>query len=189
MLTQLDKNTALVIIDLMQGLAGFPTAHPMNEVIERSARLVDAFHQANLPVVFVRVNPTKMAQSQTRKDQKARSVDNLPDNFLDIVPQLGKLDDDLLITKYTWGAFFETGLHDELKKRGVTGIVLCGVATSIGVEGTARQAAEFDYNVTFAIDAMSDMHIDAHNNSLKYIFPRIGELDTTDKIIEYLKQR
>ena len=33
---------------------------------------------------------------------------------------------------------------------------------------------------------MTDMFADAHENSLKYIFPRIGEVDDTDKIIEKL---
>lgn len=188
MLTELDKNTALVIIDLMEGLAAFPTAHPMNEVIAQSAKLVDAFHQANLPVVFVNVNPTKMFQSKTRKEQASRGPASLPDNFLDIVPQLDKREGDLLVTKFTWGAFYETGLHDQLQKLGVTGIVLCGVATSIGVEGTARQAAEHDYNLTFATDAMSDMHLSAHEHSISHIFPRIGELDTTDNIVAYLSK-
>jgi nicotinamidase-related amidase len=73
-----------------------------------------------------------------------------------------------------------------LQKRKVTGIVLAGVATSIGVEGTARHASERGYNITFAKDAMTDMFADAHEHILKYIFPRIGEVDDTDKIIEVL---
>ncbi len=77
-------------------------------------------------------------------------------------------------------------MDEELKKRNITGIVIGGVSTSIGVEGTARQASERGYNITFAKDAMMDMFIDAHENSLKYIFPRMGEIDTTDKIIEKL---
>jgi nicotinamidase-related amidase len=61
--------------------------------------------------------------------------------------------------------------------------VLAGVATSIGVEGTARAASEHRYNVTFARDAMTDIFADAHERSLQYIFPRIGEIGETDEII------
>ena len=51
-------------------------------------------------------------------------------------------------------------MHAELQKRNITQIVLGGIATSIGVEGTARQANEFGYNIAFASDAMSDMFAD-----------------------------
>ena len=60
------------------------------------------------------------------------------------------------------------------------------MATSIGVEATARSANEFAYNVVFASDAMSDRFADAHANSFKNIFPRIGEVGTTDEIIAKL---
>ncbi len=61
------------------------------------------------------------------------------------------------MTKRTWGAFTNTGLDEHLKTLGITHIVIAGVATSIGVESTARQAHEHGFNVTLAIDAMTDM--------------------------------
>jgi nicotinamidase-related amidase len=64
--------------------------------------------------------------------------------------------------------------------------VMAGISTSIGVEGTARQASERGYNITFASDAMTDMVAEAHERSIKYIFPRMGEVDITEKIIEKL---
>ena len=64
--------------------------------------------------------------------------------------------------------------------------MIAGISTSIGVEGTARGASERGYNIAFAKDAMTDMFAEAHERSLKYIFPRIGEIDDTDKIIEKL---
>lgn len=75
---------------------------------------------------------------------------------------------------------------EELQKRNVTGIVLAGISTSTGVEDTTRGAGERGYNITFAKDAMTDMFADAHQNSLKYIFPGTGEIDDTGKIIEKL---
>jgi nicotinamidase-related amidase len=111
---------------------------------------------------------------------------NFTPEMLEIVPQLDARPADIYITKHSWGAFFETALHKELKKRNVTQIVICGVSTSIGVEGTSRQASELGYNIAFATDAMTDMVPESHERSVKYIFPRIGELDTTDKILIFL---
>jgi nicotinamidase-related amidase len=109
--------------------------------------------------------------------------------FLDIADDIKTQSTDIFITKKTWNAFYNTPLHDELQRLKVTGIVLCGVATSIGVEGTARAASELGYNISFATDAMTDSKAEAHENSLRNIFPRIGELGTTSDIIEKLRSR
>jgi nicotinamidase-related amidase len=93
---------------------------------------------------------------------------------------------DILIQKRQWGAFYGTDLDLQLRRRGVTNIVLCGIATSIGVESTARDAWERSYNLTFVSDAMTDMNADAHDRALQIIFPRIGEIGTTDQVLEKL---
>ena len=186
MITTLDKNTALVLIDLQKNIVQFPLAKPVAGILENAARLVEAFHKAALPVVIVNVNPTGAAWTKVRKDSKPLQNTAFKEDWLEITPEIKTAPGDIFITKHTWSAFYETALHEELQKRNVTGIVLAGISTSIGVEGTARGASERGYNITFAKDAMTDMFADAHENSLKYIFPRIGEVDDTDKIIEKL---
>jgi nicotinamidase-related amidase len=184
MVTSLDKNTALVLIDLQKGIVQYPVAHPITQVLANAAKLVAAFRKANLPVVVVNVSPAgKWLNS--RKD--AKQVTFTPDaDWLEIAPEIKTEPTDIFITKSTWSAFFETGINEELKSRNVTGIVLAGVSTSIGVEATARDASRLNYNISFASDAMTDMIADAHVHSQKIIFPRLGEVDTTDKIIEVL---
>jgi nicotinamidase-related amidase len=90
------------------------------------------------------------------------------------------------VTKRQWGAFTNTGLEEYLKNLGVTQVVIAGIATSIGVESTARHAHEFGFNVTLAVDAMTDTNPDAHINSITRIFPRLGETGTTQEIIDLL---
>ena len=185
MVTALDKNTALVLIDLQKGIVTFPVAHPITDVLANSAKLVAAFRKANLPIVIVNVNPAGAKWTTARKDAPQRDF-TPPADWLDIAPEIKTEPTDIFVTKHTWSAFPETGLNEELKKKGITGIVIGGVSTSIGVEGTARDASVLGYNVTFASDAMTDMVASAHQNSLSTIFPRIGEVDVTDKIIEIL---
>ncbi len=57
--------------------------------------------------------------------------------------------------------------------------MVAGVATATGVESTARQAYEQGFNVTLAIDAMTDMRPEAHDYSIAQVFPRLGETGTT----------
>lgn len=198
MITALDPKTALVLIDLQNNIAAYPLLHPSAEIIERSGKLADAFRSKKLPVVFINVNAigAKWTLLRSEKSQSPKTVEAIAEakaqaeatGAVNIVPQLKTHDTDLLITKHTWSAFFETPLHQELQKRGITGIVLAGIATSIGVEGTARTASELGYNLTFASDAMTDFASPPHEHSLTTIFPRIGEIDTTDAIIAHLQQ-
>ena len=69
------------------------------------------------------------------------------------------------MTKRNWGAFYGTDLDVQLRRRGVTQIVLGGIATSIGVESTARAAHEHGYHVTLATDAMADRYADTHRTA------------------------
>lgn len=183
MVTSIDKNTALVLIDFQKGIVSLPLAHPMDVVLKNAAKLVAAFHKAALPVIVVNVNPGTAAWTTSRKDSNPAPSAPKKEEWFEITPEIKTLPTDIFITKHTWSAFFETTLNDDLKKRNVTGIVLAGISTSIGVEGTARVASELGYNITFAQDAVTDMFVEAHNNSLKYIFPRLGEVDTADNII------
>jgi nicotinamidase-related amidase len=63
------------------------------------------------------------------------------------------------------------------------------VATSVGVEATARQAYEQGFNVTLALDAMTDMREEAHEYSVRNVFPRLGETGPTQEIISLLERR
>ena len=67
--------------------------------------------------------------------------------------------------------------------------MLAGVATSIGVESTARYAYELGFNITLAVDAMTDLNADCHHNSITRIFPRLGETGTTQEILDLLGKR
>ncbi|MDN7581677.1 isochorismatase family protein [Burkholderia orbicola] len=182
--TRLDTNTALVVIDLQKGIVALPTAHPVAPVIARTRELLDAFRSCGLPVVLVNV-----AGGAPGRTEQAPRTAQLPADWTELVPELNRQPGDHVVTKRTWGAFTGTGLDAHLKAAGVTQIVLTGVATSIGVESTARQAYELGYNVTLAVDAMTDLNADAHVNSIERLFPRLGETGTTQDIVALLDRR
>jgi nicotinamidase-related amidase len=175
--TTLDLKTALVVIDLQKGIVGLPAVHPIAGVLASATILASAFRRRNLPVVLV--NVTGGAPGRTGR---SHSLEGLPADWADLVPELNAQPNDLLITKRTWGAFTNTGLEAQLKALGATQLVLAGVATSVGVESTARHAYELGFNVTLALDAMTDLSLEAHDNSVTRIFPRLGETGSTREI-------
>jgi nicotinamidase-related amidase len=186
MITAIDKNTALVLIDLQNSVMAAPIVHSMDDILSNTNKLISIFREKNLPIVFVNVKPGG-SWLNARKEAKMPAYPD-DENLYKITGKLHTESSDIFVTKHTWNAFFETELNDELKRRNITGIVLAGVATSIGVEGTARAASELGYNVSFASDAMSDRNMEAHKHSLQYIFPRIGETGSTNDIIKVMKQ-
>jgi nicotinamidase-related amidase len=184
-LSALDPKTALVVIDLQNGIVSYPTAHPTAEVIERAASLADGFRRNGLPVVLVNVT----GGAPGRTEQPPRGGGGFPEGWSDLVPELNRQPEDHAVTKRTWGAFTNTDLEAHLKQQGVTQVVLAGVSTSIGVESTARFAYELGFNVALAVDAMTDTSIESHTNSITRIFPRLGETATTAEILDLLDRR
>jgi nicotinamidase-related amidase len=153
-------------------------------VVKNAAALADAFRKIGLPVFLVRV-----AFSPDGKDVLRPLVDvpwptqTPPPDWTDIVPEMGPKPGDFVITKHQWGAFYGTELDLEFRRRGVTTMVLCGIATNIGVESTARFAFEYGFNQIFAEDAMSAMSAEEHTLTLAKIFPRIGLVRKTAAIL------
>jgi nicotinamidase-related amidase len=180
-LTTLDPITALIVIDLQKGIVALPTVHPVAEVIDHAAALAAAFRRHQLPVVLVNV-----AGGAPGRIEQPHPAGQRPPDWAELAPELNRQPTDHTVTKRTWGAFTNTGLEAWLKGLGVTQVVVAGVATSIGVESTARQAHEAGFNVTLALDAMTDRSPEAHENSVKRIFPRLGETAATAEIVALL---
>jgi nicotinamidase-related amidase len=186
--------TALVAIDIMKRVFSWEShPHPVQEVVTRTARLADAFRRAGGFVVFVRV-----AFSSDEKDALdpvtdppsplllPRALAQEPEDWSDILPELGSHPTDHLITKHQWGAFFGTDLDLQLRRRKIDTIVLCGISTNIGVETTAREAYQHGYNQIFATDAMNAYSDEEHQHTCTYILPRMGRIRSTDEIVAAL---
>jgi nicotinamidase-related amidase len=184
-ITTLDPRTALVVIDLQKGLVGNPMLiRPIEEIVAATASLASAFRAAGLPVVLAALDG-----GQPGRNDYARPPRPQPDDFTEIVPELGPEPGDIVQLKSTWGAFIGTGLSETLRELGVTQVVVAGIATSFGVESTARQAYDYGFNVTLATDAMTDMSEEAQTGSTTRVFPALGETGTTAEILAVLAAR
>ena len=183
-LTTLDPSTALVIIDLQKGIVALPFVHPIDRVVERSRALLDTFRKRGLPVVLVNV-----AGGAPGRTQAPRHSGPFEADWTELIPELDQQTTDIFVTKKTWGAFANTDLESRLKALSVTQVVIAGVATGTGVEATARQAYELGFNVTLAVDAMTDGRPDAHDYSIRQVFPRLGETAMAQDIIDLLALR
>lgn len=182
-ITHLDENAALIVIDLQKGLTNFPGLLDISEVIEHTVELVRAFRARKFPVVLVNVTGAAPGRTDTK-----RVLPPFPPDWAEIIPDLEQQPDDILVSKQRPGAFIGTSLHDLLQQRAVTQIFLAGVATSSGVEATARSGYDFGYNVVFITDAITDRDQEAHEYCITKIFPRLGETATSQEVAALLRQ-
>lgn len=180
--TALDPKTALLLVDLQKGLQGLPTVHPFEEVLANAAQLARAFRSKNLPVVIITVGGAAPGRTEAVQTAGTRPAD-----WADPMPELDQAASDYRITKSRWGAFTDTGLAEELRRVGVTQVIVAGIATSMGVESTARHAHELGFHVTVALDASTDLDADAHRHSTR-IFAKLGETGMTGEILALLEQ-
>lgn len=181
-ISTLDKNAALIVIDLQKGIAAFPVLRPLGEIAQKVNALADAFRRAGLPVVYV----VAEGSSPGRTDAAVRHMERSGD-FSELIDDLVIDPADHRITKHSRGAFTATELETILRERDVTQVFVTGVATSNGVESTARQAYELAFNVVLPLDAMTDANPEAEIYSVTRIFPRMAETCETAHILELFK--
>lgn len=180
--------TALVLIDLQQGIVARPASpHAAADVVARGAALARAARARGVLVVLVRV-----AFDVALRDRLAPPADApmpatpLPPTWSDLVPEVEQGPDDVVVTKRQWGAFYGTDLDLQLRRRGIRTILLAGIATNFGVESTARDAWERAYHVVFVEDAMSSLTAEMHQFSVASIFPRLGRVRSSAQVLAAL---
>ncbi|MFJ7910889.1 isochorismatase family protein [Kitasatospora sp. NPDC096204] len=155
------RGTALVLIDLMDRIVANPLApRTGSEVVEASLELARRFRAAGALVVAVRV-------------ERPNVTEQPPGSGL--VAEVAAAADEVVV-KRTIGAFQGTGLDELLRARGVETLVFTGIATNLGVESSARAAADHGYRLVFVEDAMAALTAEEHRASVELDFPRLGEV-------------
>jgi nicotinamidase-related amidase len=183
-LTQIDPVAALVVIDVQKGITAIPVApHSSADVIARSAKLAAAFRVKNLPVVLVNVEGRAPGRSDTTFNFSP------PPDWAELAPGLDRQPSDYTVTKHQIGAFYGTALERILRRAGVTQVFFTGIATTMGVEASARNAYDHGFHVVLVEDAMSDMSAENHQHAVATTFARIGEVTTTDEVLAKLAAR
>ncbi|SMH43062.1 Nicotinamidase-related amidase [Rathayibacter oskolensis] len=182
-ISALDSATALVVVDLQPATTAHPMVHPIGDVVARAAALAEAFRRHGLPVALVTADLGHPNPGRTEVG-RGRSAPVLPPEAIAPLPALGH--GDIVLVKSAWSAFGGTGLHEALAERGVTQVVLVGVATSFGIESTARAAYDLGYSVVVATDAVTDLQAASHENSVARVLPVLGETGTAQDVLALL---
>jgi nicotinamidase-related amidase len=191
--------TALVLVDFTNGLLGIDM-HPYtgSEVLASAVRLADEFRASGGLVVLTAnaLNGPPAGPYQRSappplvfdRDLSALAGVTKIENWSDLPAGLGPRPGDHFIRKTSWSAFYATDLDFQLRRRGITTLVLGGIATNFGAEGTGRDARALGYNVIFAADAMRAITAEEHAHALRWTLPMIGRVTETASLLDTLRR-
>jgi len=181
--------TAIVVIDLQKGIVARATEpHAATTVVANTAAILRAARRAGAQPILVHVGGGPDGRDRLRPvaDEPMRPTAPLPPDWSELVPELERAPGDLVVFKRQWGAFYGTDLELQLRRRCLTTLVLCGIATEYGVESTARDAFERGFEQVFVSDAMSALAAASHEHCLTRIFPRLGRVRDTRTVLAAL---
>lgn len=169
--------TALVLYDLQAGI--LRQIADRERVLTRAAALLQAAREANVRVLFVRhvTLPVElMGVSQMRMWlawQGASTPEEVVSPFppdapaTQIAAEVAPGPGEAVLDKLTMSAFEGTALTFVLRDCGVTTVVLGGVALEIGIEPTARHAADLGFIPVIATDACGAGNAEAGRRTLE----------------------
>ncbi|MGC8500453.1 MAG: hydrolase [Leptospirillia bacterium] len=180
------QKTALVLIDLQKGIVGRELSPYTGEEIVKGAReLSNRFRSAGATVVWVTVSFSPDGADALRQPvdrPMAAPPGGFPPDFSELADGLAA-PGDIHIVKRQWGAFHQTELDLQLRRRGIETVVLGGIATNMGVESTARQAWEHGYALILPEDLSTTFSREMQDFAFQTIFPRIGRVTATKTLV------
>lgn len=171
------NRTALMLYDLQEGI--LRQIPERDRVLARAAALLQAAREADVRVVFVRhvtlpVELMGMAQMRLWLSwQRASSPNHVVSPFppdapqSQIVREVAPGPGEAVLDKVTMSAFEGTPVTYVLRDCGVTTVVLAGVALEIGIEPTARHAADLGFVPVVATDACAAGDMEAGLRTLE----------------------
>jgi len=162
------SDTALVCIDMQwdflepDGRVGqFYKDSPCNWNVEGVERLLKACRAKGFTIAHSRSH----RYGSLVRDELVGT----DDKGYELHPRCAALPGEIVVDKWTYGAFASTHLEAELRKKGVTRILLCGVLTNVCVFATASQAVDRFIRVCLVEDACAAFSKDWHDMALQLI--------------------
>jgi biuret amidohydrolase len=157
------QHMALLVYDMQVGICS--QIKMGNQIVTQVGRVLSTARATGMRVVFTRhlslpkrwmgVTQFRTAMAWQRKDDpEAVAPWFLRDSSsFQIVSQLTPLADEAVFDKITMSAFEGTPLTVALRDCGILSVAIVGIATEIGIEPTARHAADLGFIPVIIVDA------------------------------------
>ena len=195
------QRTALVVVDMQNYFmhesqqAGCPMGQT---VVDNVNRLADTVRRTGGLVIWIQnLAPAdtdvswKSAYERYTKDKSDLRVESMTPGAwpFELWPTLDVRDEDRRVVKRRYSAFIQGSSDIELvlKDNGITTVLVCGVATNVCCESTARDAMMLNYRTLMVSDGCATSDDSLHANSLEAFYLHFGDVQATDEVIARLE--
>jgi nicotinamidase-related amidase len=177
------NRSAVLVYDAQVGI--YQHVRDRDRLVERTARILSAARAAGTPVFYVRhvslppshlgVAGLRTAMAWQRTDKAAEVTQAFPPGaeHSQLLPELAPAGAEPVFDKLGMSGFVGTPLEASLRDRGVTTLLLVGAVLEIGIEPTARHAADLGFLPVVVEDACGVVEPEAAERavtSLDYTF-------------------
>ena len=180
------QHTAVLVVDVQPMFTAMPLSPPLDEVLPRLRRFLDASRAACVPRVFIRHVIPEERWTDVWQDQHTDHVkaDLAPDSQVSgfdsrFAPEV----DDLVVVKQRYSAFVGTELADLLRQIGVRTVILVGLTTDICVSSTARDAFHHEFHTVTLADCTAEQTLARHEAGLASLAACFGRVCTSKEVL------
>jgi nicotinamidase-related amidase len=192
------EKTALLVIDMQDEFVR-PHWTPFwvpaaTRTVKRIRILIDYCRENDIPVIFTAFAKTHLLLDRPKigafmPNRYRGKIPDDPSYFRDgrIWHELSPLEDEVIIYKPSYGAFYDTPLESVLKNLGRDTVIICGALTNFCCGTTARQAYERGFKVVVGSDVTATDDPGLHEAELKTLRKGFAMVVTSARIISNLE--
>ncbi len=153
--------TALLIIDIQERI--IRVINEYETVVENSIILIKGFKALGIPIYYTEQYPKGLGPT-------VESIQN-------------ELEGNEAIQKLSFSCSGASNLFDELKKNGISQVVVCGVESHVCVQQTVLDLIANDFQVNIAADAVSSRRVKDYKISLSRMRQYGADITTVEAIL------
>ena len=151
-------------------------------------RLIDEARRVGLTIVYIRTTHSEWTDTPSwiyRSSQKSGLNTCREGTWgAELYDGIAPRPTERVVIKHRYSAFINTDLNTVLKARNIQSVLVCGVATNVCVETTARDAYIYDYYVTMIDDCSAAYEAKLHLGTLENMRRHFGLVASSSEIIE-----
>ena len=195
------EKTALVVVDMQNYFmdesqqAGCPVGQT---IVDNVNRIADTVRRTGGIVIWIQnLAPAdtaitwRTAHERYTADKAEIRVESMTRGEwpFELWPTLDVKDDDFRVTKRRYSAIIQGSSDNELilKDNNIENILVCGVATNVCCESTARDAMMLNYRALMVSDGCATASDEEHGNSLVAFYTHFGDVQNTDELCARLE--
>ena len=187
----LGEKPALVLVDMIEGFTNpeCPLGCACPEVVAANAKLLQAFRNQGLPVMYTTVVFHREDQARVFRDRvPALNVLTPDSHWIEVDERLAPVAGEPVVEKQWASAFHGTDIDSLLREQGVDSLVITGLTTSGCVRASVVDGLQYDYRVVVPREAVGDRNPEAHEANLFDMHAKYADVWPLEQVLSAVEE-